>query len=210
MKQILALGLAVMLASGCATNDERKTHYTEGMAVAGALLGAVIGNNVGDAGDNTAMGAAAGAVVGGIIGKQYDDLNKDLDKKNVQIEKLNTEKGELLKLTMQSSVLFDFDRSDIRNEAADTLVTIADSINKYRDTDVFVVGHTDAKGSEQYNQALGQRRANAVADFFVDYNVSPGRLDASSMGETSPVAENSTEAGRQLNRRVEIFIKPRS
>ena len=81
-------------------------------------------------------------------------------------------------------------------------------LNQYGKTTVTVIGHTDSLGSNADNQVLSEKRAQSVLDYFASQNVNPLRLDAYGKGETEPRADNSTEAGRQLNRRVELLIVP--
>ena len=90
--------------------------------------------------------------------------------------------------------------------AADNLTSLAASLNRYPNTDLLIVGHTDAVGTSDYNRDLSQRRAKSAADYLVKQGVQASRLRSVGRGETEPVADNETEGGRQLNRRVEIAI----
>ncbi|RYZ51200.1 MAG: OmpA family protein, partial [Chitinophagaceae bacterium] len=85
----------------------------------------------------------------------------------------------------------------------DKLVTI---LNRYPDTDITVIGHTDSKGTDAYNQGLSERRANAVVSYLRNHNIATGRLKAKGMGESDPIATNDTDDGRANNRRVEFVI----
>jgi len=110
--------------------------------------------------------------------------------------------------TISAKALFDFDRSDLKPEGMAELDNISDNINSKgaEVVDVNVVGHTDSIGTEEYNQALSLRRATSVKDYLVGKGIDPGIIDVSGMGESSPVADNSTKEGRAQNRRVEISI----
>ncbi|MCK2037931.1 OmpA family protein [Microbacterium sp. SSW1-49] len=113
-------------------------------------------------------------------------------------------------LTFEDGVLFDFDKSDIRDDAATTLDAVADVLTELDVAQASVSGHTDAIGSDAENQALSERRADAVVDGLMDRGVRTA-LTAEGFGESRPVAANEIDgvdnpAGRQLNRRVEIFI----
>jgi outer membrane protein OmpA-like peptidoglycan-associated protein len=103
-------------------------------------------------------------------------------------------------------LLFDFDSSALRSGARQDLQDFATSMKDYPETEILVVGHTDSKGSADYNQDLSQRRAGSAADYLINQGISADRLRTEGRGETEPVATNDTEAGRQQNRRVEVAI----
>ena len=170
----------------------------------GAVVGGVIGNQTG----STARGAIIGAVVGGaagaIIGHQMDQQAKEL-KQNIPGATV-ARVGEGIAVTFASGLLYDFDSDVVRVEAAQNLRSLAASLGKYPNTNLLIVGHTDAVGSSEYNQALSQRRATAAANYLSAQGVSSARLQAVGRGESEPLAPNDTEAGRQSNRRVEIAI----
>jgi outer membrane protein OmpA-like peptidoglycan-associated protein len=85
---------------------------------------------------------------------------------------------------------------------------LADVVVRYAKTTLTVVGHTDNVGSNDFNQKLSERRAHSVAQYFESKRVDPVRLAISGKGEAAPIASNSSEAGRQQNRRVEIYVEP--
>jgi Outer membrane protein and related peptidoglycan-associated (lipo)proteins len=114
--------------------------------------------------------------------------------------------GEGIKVTFDSGLLFDFDSSTLRDEARQNLTEFAESMEEFEETKILVVGHTDAQGSEEYNQKLSDRRAESATSHLVDRGVAPSRLTSVGRGETEPVASNDTEEGRQQNRRVEVPI----
>ena len=106
------------------------------------------------------------------------------------------------------NVFFDFDRATLKLESGPALREIATLAAERLDLDFFVVGHTDAKGALDYNLDLSRKRAAAVvATLQQDHGVAPGRLDAHGVGPLSPVASNSEEGGRALNRRVELVLR---
>lgn len=114
-------------------------------------------------------------------------------------------------ITLNESVLFDFDRSDIRPDASKILDTLAVALGKVEARAVEIRGHTDAKGSDDYNQSLSERRARSVVDALHQRGVAQ-QAQARGYGESQPVAPNEiggkdNPAGRQLNRRVEIFVR---
>jgi outer membrane protein OmpA-like peptidoglycan-associated protein len=173
-------------------------------AAAGAGAGAVIGKQTG----STARGAIIGAVVGGaagaVIGHQMDQQAKELQQ-NIPGATV-TRVGEGIAVTFASGLLYDFDSDVVKPTAAANLRTLAQSLGKYPNTDVLIVGHTDATGSDSYNMTLSERRARAAQNFLVGEGVTPGRLRSAGRGETEPIASNADEAGMAQNRRVEIAI----
>lgn len=150
------------------------------------------------------IGAAVGGTVGAIIGHQMDQQAKEL-KQNIPgatVERV----GEGIEVTFQSGLLFDFDSDRVRAEAAQNLRNLASSLDKYPNTDLLIVGHTDSVGTDTYNQALSERRAQSTANYLASQGVAVGRLRTAGRGESEPVASNATDAGRQQNRRVEVAI----
>lgn len=110
-------------------------------------------------------------------------------------------------IRLAGSVLFDFDKADIRPDAERALADVVEIIRGFPDRPVKVDGHTDSIGSDAYNQALSEKRARAVRDWLAAHGVEKSRMTASGFGESRPVADNATAAGRQANRRVEIVIE---
>lgn len=173
-------------------------------AGAGAAVGAVIGNNTGSTARGAIIGAAVGGLAGGIIGHQMDQQAKELkqDIPGATIQRV----GEGIQVTFASSLLYDFDSDVVRAETANNLRNLASSLGKFPNTDVLVVGHTDAVGTADYNQGLSQRRATATSNYLTSQGVSADRLRTAGRGEMEPIAANDTESGRQINRRVEVAI----
>lgn len=208
-KQIMALVLVAAVA-GCATDDpNRRAKIGAGVgAVAGAVIGHQISHNSGNI-----IGAAVGALAGGAVGYYMDNQQRDFEaalrqeqeQHQLEIERL---KDDTLKLSLDAEVSFDFNQAAIKPAFEPSLNKLADVLLKYDRTVVHVVGHTDSVGPEQYNQQLSQRRASAVADYLDQRSVPYDRLRSEGRGESEPRASNATEAGRQLNRRVEIYVKP--
>lgn len=196
--------LAVALATTACASLSRKQEGAAIGAAAGAAVGGVIGNNTG----STARGAIIGAVVGGaagaIIGHQMDQQAKELE---VTIPGAVVERvGEGIQVTFASGLLYDFDSDRIRSSAAENLSNLAASLKKYPNTNLLIVGHTDSVGSDSYNQELSTRRATSAAQFLAQQGVDVSRSRTSGRGESEPLATNETEAGRQLNRRIEVAI----
>src|SRR5688572_17154099 len=197
------MALTVLQLSACASWGNREKGAVVG-AAAGAGVGAVIGNQTG----STARGAIIGAVVGGaagaIIGHQMDQQAKEIQQ-NIPGATV-TRIGEGIAVTFASGLLYDFDSDVVKPTAAQNLRTLAQSLGKYPNTDILIVGHTDATGSDSYNDGLSQRRASSALNFLVGQGVASTRLRSAGRGETEPIADNSSESGQQLNRRVEVAI----
>lgn len=174
----------------------------------GALIGALAGAGIaavtdGDALMGAALGAGAGAIIGNVLDKQEAELRAQLDD-DVRIE--NT--GDRLILTLPQDILFDVDSYSVNASLQDDLAKVATSLEKYPDSTVQILGHTDNTGSASHNQSLSERRANAVADVLLTNGVPVSRIDTIGRGEDQPIASNLDEDGRRQNRRVEIVILP--
>ena len=199
-----AVLVAVALVSAACASANRKEKGAVIGTVAGATIGGVIGNNTG----STARGAIIGAVVGGtagaVIGHQMDQQAKEL---KFEIPGATVERvGEGIQVTFASGLLYDFDSDVIRVEAGYNLQTLATSLKKYPNTQLLIVGHTDALGSTEYNQDLSARRASSASRYLTVLGLGAGRMQTFGKGELEPLAVNGTEAGRQLNRRIEVAI----
>ena len=189
--------------AGCASmsNTERGAAVGAG---AGGAIGAVIGRQTG----NTARGAIIGAVVGGaagaVIGRRMDQQAAELEQNMpaADVERI----GEGIAVTFESGILFPFDSDQILPAGRDNLRQLANSLRNYPGTEVLIVGHTDSVGSDDYNMRLSYRRAESARQFLVGQGVTGSRIRVEGRGEMEPVADNSTDAGRARNRRVEIAI----
>ncbi|MGP1500698.1 OmpA family protein [Bergeyella cardium] len=203
------LGSALLLSS-CESvqNANNQQKGTAIGAATGAVLGAVIGNNVGS-GKNSELGAVLGAVVGGaagnVIGRKMDKQAKEIKETlpGAEVERV----GEGIKVTMKENIVnFAFDSSNLTSAAKTNLDKLAKVLKNNPDTNINIYGHTDSKGSDSYNLALSERRANAVKSYLSSKGISSSRMIATGMGESNPVATNDTESGRAQNRRVEFAI----
>ncbi|NCU20934.1 OmpA family protein [Candidatus Falkowbacteria bacterium] len=196
-------------ATGTPTGTSPNSNTQSG-AITGALLGGVFGAT--RKGDDKLAKTAAGAIVGGMIGgaigarldRQAAELQRDIGTDGVTI--VNT--GNELIVTMPQDVLFATDSATVRSDLQRDLYTLAGSLNRYPDTRVEVVGHTDSDGDAAYNQRLSQDRANAVANILIGAGVPGYRVVAYGRGEEQPVASNLSPAGKAQNRRVEFIIRP--
>jgi len=211
--------LATLLLSACTTNDlgdSRNLSKTQTGAIIGTVSGAALGAIINH--KNRGKGALIGAVGGGLAGtgvgyymdKQAKDLEKQLQPE-IQRGEISVEKrasDNALLVSMTSSTGFDTNSTVLKPGYTTTLNKISHVLNQYGKTTVTVLGHTDSVGSDASNQVLSESRAQSVMNHFAGQNVNPLRLESHGRGETEPRADNSTEAGRQLNRRVELWILP--
>lgn len=177
-------------------------------AVIGTAAGGVVGGVIGKQAGSTAKGVIIGAVIGGaagaIIGYQMDKQAKELEQNipGATVERV----GEGILVTFASGLLFDFDSDVIRGATRNNLDELARSLNQYGRSDLMIVGHTDAIGTEWYNQDLSERRAASAERYLSSRGVSRSRIEMRGRGESEPVASNDDEEGRSRNRRVEVAI----
>lgn len=208
-KFTLAFSIFAMIATGCATKDKesKNTEHekaTKGAgigAAAGGVLGGIIGSRSGDRNKGILVGATSGAVLGGIIGNRMDKQAKELDK---IAETKRTDEG--LVTQLKGDILFDTGEATLKPEAKDNLVKMADIMKKYPENVLTVKGHADSTGSDQLNDSLSERRAAAVRNVLIQSGLPATTVSSVGYGEEQPVADNSTEEGRQKNRRVEIDV----
>ena len=198
---LLVIGSVGM--SACASLNKKEEGAIIG-ATAGAAVGGVIGNQTGSTAKGAIIGAVVGGTAGAIIGHQMDQQAKELSQniKGATVERV----GEGIQVTFASGLLFAFDSDSIQAAAGTNLRELASSLQKYPDSQLLIVGHTDNVGDDAYNQALSQRRSNSAATYLAAQGVARTRLAATGKGESEPVATNETDAGRQKNRRVEVAI----
>ncbi len=199
----VAFAIGAMTFQGC----DSLTNTQKGAGI-GAAAGGVIGGIIGKKAGNTAVGAIIGAAVGGTAG---GFIGKRMDKQAAEIQNAipNAEvirEGEGIIVKFDSGILFDFDKFDLKDVAKQNIQSLASSLNQYPGTDIKVIGHTDSRGTEQYNMNLSEKRAAAVKAYAVSQGVPSSRLITIGKGFSEPIADNATDAGRAANRRVEIVI----
>lgn len=179
-------------------------------ATGGAILGAIIGNNVGSG--NAALGAVIGGVVGGgagvLIGNKMDKQAQQIEEEvpGAQVERVD--QGIVVTFEDGSGVYFATNKYNINEPSQTTLKKLISIFKENPDTKILVVGHTDSSGDAAYNMTLSKNRANSVSSFLKQNGINASRLITKWFGEEQPIADNSTEAGRSKNRRVNIVILP--
>jgi len=204
---VLLVSAAVLFSACNASNTAKGTGIGAG---AGAAVGAGIGALLGG-GKGAAIGAGIGAVTGGaagaIIGHKMDKQKAELEKiQGAQVESIND--GQAIKVTFEAGILFATGKSDLNQASRTALSQFAASLQANPDTDVEIYGHTDSTGSDAINQPLSEQRALAVKNFLINQGVASSRMVTQGFGSSQPVASNATAAGREQNRRVEVFILP--
>ena len=203
---VATLGLAACQPLPNQTNENLEQGALIGAGV-GALAGVLSGDDRDEAIRNGVIGGVIGAGVGGAIGAQLDRQEAELRAQlGPQVGIVNN--GNSLTVTMPQDILFATDSAQLTGSLQSDLRTVAGSLNRYPNTRVNVIGHTDNTGEAAYNQALSERRAQAVSSVLIDSGVAPSRIRSIGRGEDQPVASNLPPEGRQQNRRVEIVITP--
>ena len=204
---------ATTLTAGCVTDPvtgQKHVSNTAFGAVGGALGGYLLGDIIGGRNDRTAkiVGAGIGGLAGAGIGAYMDKQERDLRARTAGSDVTVTRQGDELILNLPAGVTFPVDSANIQPQFRTTLDQVADTLKQYPSTFIDIYGHTDSTGSDQYNQALSERRAASVADYLSARGVQSARIATRGFGETQPIASNDTEAGRAANRRVEIKLTP--
>lgn len=209
---ILFMTLAMI---GCTTTDpytgQQKTNSTTKGAGIGAVAGAVIGAASASKSDRK-KGALTGAVVGGAIGggvgnymdRQENVLRQRLQGSGVQVRR----EGNNLYLVMPGNITFASGNASIRSDFYEVLNSVGLVLKEFNKTAIKVSGHTDSTGGDSLNQTLSEQRAESVRSYLVTQNIASGRIQAYGYGPRYPVASNSTDSGRQANRRVELELVP--
>jgi outer membrane protein OmpA-like peptidoglycan-associated protein len=206
-KWILGLMLGAAALAGC-TNLDGSTSRTNTGALIGAGTGALVGNLVTGRTGATVVGAAVGGIAGTAIGADLDRQHRELEQSlgGSGASVVNT--GNQLVVTLPEAITFDTGSSIVHPEYVDEIALVARSLRDNPQSTVQVIGHTDNVGRTDYNQALSERRAAAVAQILLANGVGAGRVQTVGHGYNQPVASNDTPGGRAQNRRVEIVITP--
>lgn len=217
VKTTVFIACSMMLCAGCETtrNMSKSQKGATAGAAGGAVIGGIIGNNVGN-GKNTVLGAIIGAAVGGVAGgvighkmdKQAEAIKQEIPGAEV------TRVGEGINVTFnennpdgsKAGVYFATNMSDINANSKLALDKLVKVFNAYPETNILIEGHTDDVGGAAYNESLSQKRAAAVGTYLKAASIAPSRLTIKWYGETQPKVDNSSDANRALNRRVEFAI----
>lgn len=209
---------SLILVSGCQTYDaytgEQKTSNTVKGAGIGAGVGVVLAYLTNRKSSSkkrkkrmlqaAGIGAIAGGGVGYYMDTQEAKLRKQLRSTGVSVER----DGDNINLIMPGNITFQTGNHSLNPGFYEVLDSVVLVLNEFDKTIIVVAGHTDSKGSDDYNQSLSERRANAVTDYLITKQVVEARIESVGFGEKHPVADNGTEAGRSENRRAELSLIP--
>jgi len=211
--KVAVVAAAVCAVAGCETvnpyTQETQTSKAAKGAGIGAAAGAVVGLlTKGDKLQNALIGAGVGALAGGGVRYYMDVQEKKLRDRMAGTGVTVTRMGDNITLNMPSNITFALNSADLNQQFFNALDGVSMVLKEYDKTVIEVAGHTDSSGSDQYNQALSERRAQAVAGYLGSHGVKTQRLITIGAGEAHPVASNDTEQGRSQNRRVELTIVP--
>jgi outer membrane protein OmpA-like peptidoglycan-associated protein len=202
---VAAMALPLFLQA-CQTGPSQRV-LTGGAA--GAILGAGAGMMAGgDDKRNAAIGAAVGAIAGAAVGGYMDEQERKLKEATagtgIEVDRV----GDQLQLTMPSNVTFAVNSATIQPGFYGPLNDVAKTLIDYPSTAVDIIGHASSDGADDYNMTLSQQRATSVRTYLINQGTQAVRINAIGMGETQPIADNSTAEGRAANRRVEIILTP--
>lgn len=214
----LAAALAgTLLLAGCQsytgqTSDPNDPNRTRQGALIGAGIGAVAGllsgSDATERRQRALVGAGVGGLAGGSIGAYQDRQEAELRRQTMGTGIAVQREGDVIKLNLPDGVTFDFGKADLKPQFYPALNNVARTLAEYNQTIVEVSGHTDSVGSDQFNQRLSEQRASSVGNYLIGQGLQRERFEIVGFGEQHPVADNNTDQGRALNRRVEIRVVP--
>ncbi len=202
---------AALAVTACTTNPytgeqqaSKAATYGAGAAVACALVGSIESSKHAR---NAALGCGlVGAGVGAYMDVQEAKLREQLAGTGVSVVR----EGDNIRLVMPGSITFQTDSASLRSDFYPVLNSVGTVLAKYADTTLRVTGHTDNTGSRSYNMTLSERRARSVADYLATRQIDRSRLFTQGEGFDQPVADNATSSGRAANRRVELYVLPKT
>jgi outer membrane protein OmpA-like peptidoglycan-associated protein len=218
-KTIIAIcAISILVLSGCQTFDpytgEQKTSATAKGAGIGAGVGAVLAYLTNQNKDSKTrkrkilQAAGIGAIAGGGVGYYMDTqeakLRKILRDSGVSVVR----EGDNINLIMPGNITFTSGGHQLSTDFLQVLDSVVLVLNEYKNTIIVVAGHTDIQGSNSSNQALSERRAATVSNYLMSKQVTNARIESIGFGELHPIDDNSTDAGRSQNRRVELSLLP--
>jgi outer membrane protein OmpA-like peptidoglycan-associated protein len=208
---VAAVSAAAMLMAGCADMNLGNMSQTQKGTAVGAGVGALAGAAIGRDAKGAVIGAGVGALGGYVWSKHMQDKKMAMERATMGsgVQVTQTPDNQL-KLNIPSDISFDTGRADIKPNLRPILDQFASGLSSQPNTEVRIIGHTDSQGSDAVNDPLSLNRAQAAKQYLAARGVDPNRVVVAGRGEHEPVADNSTDAGRARNRRVEIFLGERS
>lgn len=212
--KFLTLGMCLAVLVSCGSAMKNGALIGTG---GGALLGAVIGKIAGNTAVGAAIGGAVGAGAGALIGKHMDKVKAQAQAvQNAKVEQVTDANGlSAVKVSFDSGILFPTSSSALQQSAKNSLTQFANVLKQNTDADIAIQGYTDNQGwkgstaeqSAAKNQQLSLQRAQSVMNFLTAQGVNVSQIKScDGYGESNPVADNSTAAGKAQNRRVEVYL----
>lgn len=199
---LFALPVCAFLVMGCNATRTQKGAAIGGTAgaVGGAIIGKAAGNKTLGAIIGAVIGGSAGAIIGRDMDKQAEQIKNDIP--GAKVERVD----EGIKVEFNEKILFAFSKSDIGDSAKKNLNALVGALNKYPKTNIEIQGHTDSRGTDEYNMGLSIRRATTVKDYLQGQGIANSRMTIKGYGESAPAYTNDTPEGQAQNRRVEFII----
>jgi outer membrane protein OmpA-like peptidoglycan-associated protein len=228
LKPLIASSLAIALFSGCANggmptikNADGTTNNTQTGAIIGGLLGAVVGGTTANKDKKRiAIGGAVGAAVGAAIGYSLDQqaqevaqtLNTNVNnnptaEQNVNNDLIVSNTDKYVKIMFRDDMMFETNSATPTYSAHAKIAQLNPVLQKYSQTIVQTVGHTDSRGSFPHNQTLSEARATSVANTIKGSGI-PNPIYAKGCSYSKPIAQNTSDTNMALNRRVEVYLYP--
>ncbi|MCI7119266.1 MAG: OmpA family protein [Prevotella sp.] len=202
----ITLAMGMLAVASCGTNQGTGALIGAG---GGALVGGIIGKLAGNTAVGAAIGGAVGAGTGAIIGRHMDKVAEQAKQiENAKVEKVQDANGlEAVKVTFDSGILFATNKADLNASSKNALAKFSNTLKSNNLLLVDIYGHTDSSGNDGINIPLSNKRAQSVANYLMQCGVSSSQFkNIAGKGSSEPVADNSTAAGKQQNRRVEVFL----
>ncbi|MDQ3140503.1 MAG: OmpA family protein [Pseudomonadota bacterium] len=207
-----AIAAALLATTAACVTDPTTGERRVSRAAIGAALGGaggyLAGELLGGRRDRTEriIGAGIGAIAGGAVGGYMDRQEQELRRRTAGTGVVVERDGDELLLTMPAGITFPINSYEIQPQFRATLDQVAQTLATYPSTLIDVYGHTDPSGGDGINIPLSQNRAQSVANYLATRGVNSSRIATQGYGSSQPIADNSTEAGRAQNRRVEIRV----
>jgi outer membrane protein OmpA-like peptidoglycan-associated protein len=203
---VLALSAVAVLMTGCANMTDAQRS-----AAIGGGLGALAGAAIGDSRGGAVLGAGVGALGGYIWSTQMAQKKAAMEQATAGTGVAVTQTADnQLKLSIPNDISFDTGRSDIKPNLQPILNQFAEGLNNQPNTEIRIVGHTDNTGSDAINNPLSVNRAASARDYLVKRGVDGRRIMIDGRGSREPIGDNNTDAGRDKNRRIEIYLAERA
>ena len=202
--RVLAYLVVSLSLTACATAGRTERAAVVDRSAGVVAVSGLMGNQTGSVTRDAIISATVGGTIGGIIDNQMDQQAKEL---TPQLAGATVERvGQGIRVTFDAELFDPVDSDGLRPDAAKKLQQLARSLDRYRDTDLLIVGHTDSVGSAAHNQDLSERRAQVVVDYLVAQGAKPGRLHAAGRGEMEPRGGWAARSGGQASPRIEVAI----